>query len=159
MSGASAPKPRTGLRRCGFKDDFTLSPNPRTGVQVSSCEAKILTSQQPTIAIAAGGTGGHIYPAIAAAEAAMRLDSEVGVIFLCGHREVELEIFRKAQIEPIVLPVGRFGRGPIGKIRTAWQTRKSYGAAKIILREIDPFCLLAMGGFIKTAIPRSKLCL
>ncbi|MFP4481219.1 MAG: UDP-N-acetylglucosamine--N-acetylmuramyl-(pentapeptide) pyrophosphoryl-undecaprenol N-acetylglucosamine transferase [Thermovirgaceae bacterium] len=57
------------------------------------------------IAIAAGGTGGHIVPAIAFAEWVNRYRNKTEVRFYCGSRPLEKEIFFSREIVPKVLPV------------------------------------------------------
>ncbi|MFC1601575.1 undecaprenyldiphospho-muramoylpentapeptide beta-N-acetylglucosaminyltransferase [Candidatus Sumerlaeota bacterium] len=107
-----------------------------------------MSSQPNVIAIAAGGTGGHIYPALATAEAISAADPSTQVRFFCGQRKVELAIYEAAGIEPIVLPMGSFGSGITGKARTAWQLWRARRESGRVLRELNPRCLLAMGGYV-----------
>lgn len=99
----------------------------------------------------AGGTGGHIFPALATAQALKTLDSKLDLRFFSGCREVEIEIYKREGIEPIVLPVGRFGGGLGGKITVARQVLAAYRASKKYFRNWHPFCVLGMGGYVAFA--------
>ena len=41
-----------------------------------------------TIVIAAGGTGGHVYPAVALAREFLRLEPETGVLFIGTYHDI-----------------------------------------------------------------------
>jgi len=57
------------------------------------------------IAIAAGGTGGHIVPAVAFAQWVNRHHGKTGIRFYCGSRLLEKEIYLSLEIAPKVLPI------------------------------------------------------
>lgn len=57
------------------------------------------------IAIAAGGTGGHIVPAVAFAQWVNRHHERTEIRFYCGSRPLENEIFLSLGIAPKVLPI------------------------------------------------------
>ncbi|HOE95408.1 MAG TPA: undecaprenyldiphospho-muramoylpentapeptide beta-N-acetylglucosaminyltransferase [Candidatus Sumerlaeota bacterium] len=59
----------------------------------------------PRLLLAAGGTGGHIMPAVATAEALRELAPDVQIDFVCGHRPSEWQIYRRLGIEPWTLPL------------------------------------------------------
>ena len=60
-----------------------------------------------SICLVAGGTGGHIFPAIAFAEWIKMNVKEVSVSFVCGARPLEREIYGESGIEPYS-SAGRF---------------------------------------------------
>lgn len=57
------------------------------------------------ILIVAGGTGGHIMPAIAIGEALKRLAPDMPVSYICGSKPLEYEIYHRFGITPIRLAV------------------------------------------------------
>lgn len=59
---------------------------------------------------AAGGTGGHIYPALEVGRALGRAAPGLTIRFLCGARPGELKIYHDHGIDPVVLPMT--GRRP-----------------------------------------------
>ena len=98
------------------------------------------------VAIAAGGTGGHVYPALAvAAELRSRT---VPVVWLGTSAGLEARVVPAAGIELETLRVGGLrGKGwrtrvaaPVSLARACWQ-------AGAILRRQRPRALLGMGGF------------
>ncbi|HPS01216.1 MAG TPA: UDP-N-acetylglucosamine--N-acetylmuramyl-(pentapeptide) pyrophosphoryl-undecaprenol N-acetylglucosamine transferase [Candidatus Sumerlaeota bacterium] len=63
------------------------------------------------VALAAGGTGGHIMPAIALAEVLANIGYPVEIQFFCGNRPIEKKIYADAGITPVQIPVGGMTTG------------------------------------------------
>ena len=55
--------------------------------------------------LAAGGTGGHIWPAISFGRWIAENKPDVSVSYICGSRPLELEIYAAAGIEPHCLNI------------------------------------------------------
>lgn len=91
------------------------------------------------IAFAGGGTGGHVCPAVAVAEAAPP-GSEV--LFLGSDRAVERRILSRAGLPHVALPAAplRGGRGLLAQARALW-------LAAAHLRRFRPDVVLGLGGF------------
>ena len=70
----------------------------------------------PVIAIAAGGTGGHIFPAIATGAAIQSLAPDATVMYVCGERPLELDLYKRSGIEPVVFPARQIRAGVVGKV-------------------------------------------
>jgi UDP-N-acetylglucosamine--N-acetylmuramyl-(pentapeptide) pyrophosphoryl-undecaprenol N-acetylglucosamine transferase len=98
--------------------------------------------------IAAGGTGGHIMPALAIGEHLGRVEPDCAIRYVCGARPVELEIYRRAGIEPKVIAVDQLGHGPFGFLASIFKLRRSIAAARAYLREERPAAALGMGGYV-----------
>jgi UDP-N-acetylglucosamine--N-acetylmuramyl-(pentapeptide) pyrophosphoryl-undecaprenol N-acetylglucosamine transferase len=109
-----------------------------------------------TIFLAGGGTGGHLYPGIAVAEALLRRLPDCRPIFLCTQKEIDRVILEAAQLQfipqPIVPPVKT-----VGGLLTFW---KSWRETKdLVSQEIakgKPAAVLGLGGYaagvaVKTA--------
>jgi len=102
------------------------------------------TASRALIAIACGGTGGHLFPGLAIGEAL--LDHGCDVMLLISPKEVDQEAVRAArgfQIE--TLPAVGFERGRLAAFaRGCWQ---SYGQVRRIFQARAPAAVLSMGGF------------
>lgn len=103
------------------------------------------------IVIVAGGTGGHIFPAIAFGQWLLRTQKASSVDFICGNRPLEIEIYRSANIEPIVLPIEGSPLGVAGilkKIKRAFALIKSFFYVKKILRKKNPHTCFIFGSYV-----------
>ncbi len=98
----------------------------------------------------AGGTGGHLFPGIAVAEALLEQGKEV--LFVSGTRKVEMEILKDRPFPVERLDVEGFvGRSPRDKARSLFKMGRAFFKARKILKNFDPDVVLATGGY--TAIP------
>ena len=101
------------------------------------------------VLIAAGGTGGHIYPGIAVAKEIMRRDAESDVLFVGTTRGLETKIvtengFRLSLIDS----VGLKNVGLIGKLKGLAVLPKSFIEARTLLREFAPDAVVGAGGYV-----------
>ena len=95
------------------------------------------------IAIACGGTGGHVFPGLAVAEALQRRGWDIQL--LISAKEVDQQAVRTAAgMEVITLPAVAWRRGIISCCRGLV---KSYLQARSLFINERPHALLAMGGF------------
>lgn len=96
--------------------------------------------------IMAGGTGGHIYPAMAVAEHLRQKGWHVE--WLGAVRGLENEIVPKSQIPLHVLSIsGLRGKGILGYCLLPWRLGKAVYQAVTLLRRLQPNVVLGMGGF------------
>jgi UDP-N-acetylglucosamine--N-acetylmuramyl-(pentapeptide) pyrophosphoryl-undecaprenol N-acetylglucosamine transferase len=104
------------------------------------------------ILFAAGGTGGHVYPALAVAQALRELRSDARVHFVGGRRGVEGRLVPAAGFSLTRLPAtGLRGGGPLGALRfLAAFALAIVGAAMLVLR-LRPDVVLATGGYASAA--------
>lgn len=96
------------------------------------------------IAIACGGTGGHLFPGLAVGDALVKRDVDVSL--LISPKQVDQEAVKTAQgMEILTLPaVGLQGKR-LG--RFLWAFGKSYRVCRRYFRDRSPAAVLAMGGF------------
>jgi UDP-N-acetylglucosamine--N-acetylmuramyl-(pentapeptide) pyrophosphoryl-undecaprenol N-acetylglucosamine transferase len=115
-----------------------------------------MTSATPTpparasgefIAIACGGTGGHLFPGLAVAEQLVKRGC--AVTLLISPKEVDQEAVKNAQgVDVVTLPAVAMQRGSrLAFLRGCWQ---SWRAARKLFRARPPHAALAMGGFTST---------
>ena len=103
-----------------------------------------MTKTDYSIAIACGGTGGHLFPGLSVAEKLLQRDCVVTL--LISPKEVDQEAVRSASgMEIVTLPAIGLQRG--GEIAFLRGFKKSYGAARRLFKTNRPDAVLAMGGF------------
>lgn len=113
-----------------------------------------MTTPRPSplhLVFAGGGTGGHIYPALAIAEHAARLYPDTRPHILCSDRGVDADILGAQSVAWTPLPARPpvFRPAPFIRFARAWNP--SVRATREILRDGaagGPTILIAMGGFV-----------
>ncbi|HEV2328024.1 MAG TPA: undecaprenyldiphospho-muramoylpentapeptide beta-N-acetylglucosaminyltransferase [Verrucomicrobiae bacterium] len=105
---------------------------------------KVPDTKTPFVAIACGGTGGHLFPGIAVAEELKRCGCKIGL--LISPKEIDQQAVKGAcGMEIFTLPaVGLQNRNYLS---FGWSFRKSLKAARTIFKGNPPHAVLAMGGF------------
>src|SRR4051812_32661860 len=101
-------------------------------------------ASQPFVAIACGGTGGHLFPGIAVAEELKK--RHCAVTLLISPKDVDQQAVKSARdMDIVTLPaVGLQNRNYFSFARSFW---KSYCAARKAFEARRPQAVLAMGGF------------
>lgn len=101
-------------------------------------------SDKPLVAIACGGTGGHLFPGVAVAEELVNRGCKV--MLLISPKEVDQQAVKSVSgMQVVVLPAVGLVRGQyLSFLRGFW---KSYRTAREIFRKEPPQAVLAMGGF------------
>jgi UDP-N-acetylglucosamine--N-acetylmuramyl-(pentapeptide) pyrophosphoryl-undecaprenol N-acetylglucosamine transferase len=106
------------------------------------------------MALVAGGTGGHILPAIAFGDWLRREKPEVRVSYMSGSRAVELEIYRASNIEPFVLSASGSPMGVKGMLRFKRfaEMLASFLQANRFLKKLSPDICVLFGGYISMPV-------
>ncbi|HEY8487187.1 MAG TPA: undecaprenyldiphospho-muramoylpentapeptide beta-N-acetylglucosaminyltransferase [Limnochordales bacterium] len=100
------------------------------------------------VAIAAAGTGGHIYPGLAVAQQLRRLEPGVGVVFLTTRRGLGRELLARAgeQVQVVEGQPAPFGLS--WRLSwTVWAALRGTGQALGHLRRAGARAVLATGGY------------
>lgn len=103
------------------------------------------------VLLVAGGTGGHIFPAIAFGNWLLREHKASSVIYVCGNRPLETEIYRSSGISPIVLPIDGSPLGIKGfskRIKRFFNLFKSYFQIRNLIRENTPCVCFMFGSYV-----------
>ncbi|HMJ51523.1 MAG TPA: undecaprenyldiphospho-muramoylpentapeptide beta-N-acetylglucosaminyltransferase [Polyangiaceae bacterium] len=101
----------------------------------------------PLVLLAGGGTGGHVFPMIAVADA-MRAEADVRVVYVGTERGIEARVLpaRGDDLELLpVLPIK--GQGAIGAARGLLRAARTLPRARKILTRLAPRAVLAVGGY------------
>jgi len=108
------------------------------------------------IIISGGGTGGHIFPAIAIANAVKERWSDSEVLFVGAEDRMEMERVPAAGYKIIGLPVSGFNRKHLLKnIVVAFRLLKSMNKAKRIINDFNPHIAVGVGGYASGPILRA----
>jgi UDP-N-acetylglucosamine--N-acetylmuramyl-(pentapeptide) pyrophosphoryl-undecaprenol N-acetylglucosamine transferase len=101
-------------------------------------------TKTPFVAIACGGTGGHLFPGIAVAEELKKRGCRIGL--LISPKEIDQQAVKAARdMEVFTLPaVGLQNRNYLSFVLSFW---KSFHTARKIFKSHPPQAVLAMGGF------------
>lgn len=98
--------------------------------------------------ISGGGTGGHIYPAIAIAKAVEKIDADAEILFVGAENRMEMEKVPQASYKIIGLPVAGFSRSNIfSNFKVGLLLLKSLRKAKKIIQEFNPDVAVGVGGY------------
>lgn len=101
---------------------------------------------QPSILVMAGGTGGHVFPALAVARKLQ--ERGVHVEWLGTQRGIESRIVPEAGIKLHCIKVaGLRGKSLLGMIKGLFALGGAMFEAASVIRKLKPACVLGMGGF------------
>ena len=104
--------------------------------------------QQLKIIIAGGGTGGHIFPAVAIGHAIQKLHPDTELLFVGALGKMEMEKVPQEGFRIVGLDIAGFNRSnmlkniwlPIKLLKSAWQARK-------IIQNFKPNVVIGVGGY------------
>jgi len=100
------------------------------------------------LAIAGGGTGGHLFPGIAVARALQKRATDAEVLFVVGRRRMEADILSQAGFDAVSIDVeGLKGRGWKKGIPVLFRLPKSIFQSIGIIRRFSPSVVLGVGGY------------
>lgn len=101
------------------------------------------------VLIAAGGTGGHIYPGIAVAKEVMRRDADSEVRFVGTERGLEARLVPKAGFDlSLIESAGLKNVSLAARLRGLLLLPKSFIAARRVIREFKPDIVIGAGGYV-----------
>ncbi len=100
------------------------------------------------VIIAGGGTGGHIFPAVAIGHALLRLQPGTQLLFVGAKGKMEMERVPKEGFEIIGLDIVGFNRSNILKnFSLPLKILKSWIEAGSIIRKFNPNAVVGVGGY------------
>jgi len=111
-----------------------------------------MNGERPKILFAAGGTGGHIFPALAVERALKSLMPEAETKFICGSRPVEVNLYQREGETPFILDVQPLRRGLLAKLKGAAKLALGFAAALKFLRSWKPHRIMGQGGYVTAPV-------
>ncbi|AEW03537.1 UDP-N-acetylglucosamine--N-acetylmuramyl-(pentapeptide) pyrophosphoryl-undecaprenol N-acetylglucosamine transferase [Niastella koreensis GR20-10] len=100
------------------------------------------------IIIAGGGTGGHIFPAVAIAHALRKLQPGIDILFVGAKGKMEMEKVPQAGYEIKGLDIAGFNRSSLIKnIGLPFKLIKSFWQVRSIIKTFQPDAVIGVGGY------------
>ena len=108
------------------------------------------------IIIAGGGTGGHIFPAIAIANAILKQEPQTEILFVGAKGKMEMEKIPQAGFKIEGLDIAGFNRSSLIKnIGLPVKLLKSFFQVRKILRSFKPTAVIGVGGYSSFPVLRT----
>lgn len=100
------------------------------------------------VIIAGGGTGGHIFPAIAIANALKKIDSSIEILFVGAKGRMEMEKVPEAGYQIEGLDIEGYNRSSLIKnVGLALKLVKSFLQVRSIFKKFKPDAAIGVGGY------------
>lgn len=95
-----------------------------------------------------GGTGGHLYPALALAEAFSTLRPDLRIFFLGAQQGVEARILPERGVDHLLVPVRGFRRGKLlENLSVLWALFRSLFLTGQLFSQLRPALVVVTGGY------------
>ena len=109
-------------------------------------KSKMKATKQKTLLIMAGGTGGHVFPALSVAQELVQ--DGVKIVWLGTKKGIESRLVPAAGYEIHYLSVeGLVGAGLKRKLLAPFTLLRAVFQAIKVISQVKPQCVLGMGGF------------
>lgn len=104
--------------------------------------------RRPVVLFSGGGTGGHLYPALALARALVELRPDVRPFFVGAERGIEARVLPERGVEHALLPVRGFARGRLlSNWRVVPDLARSLGRVRGLFKHLRPALVVVTGGY------------
>ncbi len=134
----------TGLR-------FEANPDPDSDLKPSAPEAKRFSNPAQRalrVAMAGGGTGGHLFPGVAVAQEFMKRNPNSRIVFISTGNQLERAVLGRAGFElTCIRAEGMKGRGTWRQLRAFFKLPAAVLASLRILRRLRPDLILGLGSY------------
>lgn len=101
------------------------------------------------ILMTCGGTGGHIYPAVAIAKALQAGDQSIDILFVGAEYGMEKELIPREGFRLETIKVTGLSRSnPIAAARSLWQATAGLLRARAIIKKFKPDVAIGTGGYV-----------
>lgn len=111
-------------------------------------EVNIRNNKPARIIIAGGGTGGHIFPAIAIANAIKKIAPETEFLFIGARGKMEMDKVPQAGYQIKGLEIAGFNRSSLIKnVGLPYKLLKSFFQVRTIFKAFKPTAVIGVGGY------------
>ena len=100
------------------------------------------------VIISAGGTGGHIYPALAIIKKIKEMEPNSEFLYIGTHNRMENDIVPKHGIPFKTIEIYGFSKNPIQDIKAIKKFVIAYKESKKIIEEFKPDVAIGVGGYV-----------
>ena len=101
------------------------------------------------IIISAGGTGGHIYPALSIIEKFKEKEQDLDILYIGTHNRMEKDIIPNEGIKYEALEIYGFSKKNIKRdIQNVFLIRKAYNKCLKIMKKFKPDVVIGVGGYV-----------
>ena len=110
------------------------------------------------VIITAGGTGGHIYPALAIVDKIKEMEPNSEFIYLGTHNRMEKDIVPKRGVKYIPIEIYGLSTSPklMGRnIKNVFLIRKAYKKCLKLIKEFKPDVVVGVGGYVTYPVIRA----
>src|SRR5579875_2959979 len=102
---------------------------------------------RPIIFFAGGGTGGHLYPGIAVAEALREVMPQARSVFLTTTKPIDQVILKPTGFDSVAQPIVP-PQKTIGGFFNFWRSwRSTHRLVRTLLNDLRPVMVLGLGGY------------
>ncbi len=100
------------------------------------------------IIISAGGTGGHIYPALSIIEKFKTKEKDLEVLFIGTHNRMEKDLIPTLGIDYLALEMYGFTKNIFKNIRSISLIQKATSKCLKVMKEFKPDVVIGVGGYV-----------
>ena len=108
-----------------------------------------------TYIFAGGGTGGHLYPALAVAVELKQLQPEAQIVCACSDRAIDRTILAATPYAIVPQPIKPLPRRPRGWLGFLAGLVKSWKLASRLVGDLQPRAVFGLGGFAAVPVVRA----
>ncbi len=101
------------------------------------------------VVLTGGGTGGHIYPALAVAREVSRQNPQAAFLYIGSKQGLEAQLVPRADIPFQSVEISGLKRKlSLDNVKTVWKFIRAVSDAKRMLREFKPDVVIGTGGYV-----------
>lgn len=100
------------------------------------------------VIISAGGTGGHIYPALSIIKKLQEKESYLEVLYIGTHNRMEKDIIPQNNIPYESIEIYGFSKNILKDFKNVYLLYKAYNKCLKIMKEFKPDIVIGVGGYV-----------